>query len=426
MPADKSFWSQVRGYPLIVFLTCLLGWSLTSMDQSLFGYAVPGIQEEFGASYSDVGWILSISFVFAAFTSAIIGTLTDRYGRRTLFLFCLAFSALLVGLHAFVVGLMSLTILRMFAFGLSNGLAPITNSFVAETAPARYRGMMVAFIQCGYPIGWFVASLFVVPLIAVFGWRYIFVPALLVIPIAFLLIRYLPESKRFTEAKAKREAESQAGQGAPKEPFFQRIKELFAPDLRKRSIMIFIAFFCFGGAYAGTAFFFPAYFNEFRGYSVETATKIVGMSYGVGILGYIGVAFVGEFVLTRRNTVALWAILGSLATLGLMWLPETEFQDMLWFGIMAAFFYGNAAALSMFMVEVFPTRVRATAAGLVGSFALNLGHATFPIFVAYGIETIGWQWSFTLAVVPFMLTAAAAILTLDNVKSGLDLEEIAQ
>ncbi|MDG2243414.1 MAG: MFS transporter [Rhodospirillaceae bacterium] len=422
MTNSGSFWSQVRGYPLIVFVTCLLGWSLTSMDQSLFGYAIPGIQEEFGASISDVGWVLSLSFVFAAFASAIIGTLTDRYGRRTMFLFCLAISALLVGLHAFVIGLVSLTILRMFAFGISNGLSPITTSFIAETAPSRYRGLMVALVQCGYPIGWFVASLFVVPLIASFGWRYIFMPALLVIPIAFLLVRYLPESKRFAEERAKREAEA----ATEKEPFLQRLSELFAPDLIRRTTMIFIAFFFFGGAYAGTAFFFPAYFNQFRGYSMETATAIVGISYGVGVLGYIAVAFVGEFVLTRRNTCVLWALLGSVATLGLLWLPETQLEDMIWFGVMAAFFYGNAAALSMLMVEVFPTRVRATAAGFAGSFALNMGHATFPILVTLAIESIGWQWAFTLAVVPPMVIAALAIFSLDNIRSGLELEEIAQ
>lgn len=422
MTNPRSFWSQVKGYPLIVFITCLLGWSLTSMDQSLFGYAIPGIQEEFGASIADVGWVLSLSFVFAAISSAVIGTLTDRYGRRTMFLFCLAVSALLVGLHAFVIGLVSLTILRMLAFGISNGLSPITTSFIAETAPARYRGLMVALVQCGYPIGWFVASLFVVPLIASFGWRYIFMPALIVIPIAFLLVRYLPESKRFTEEKARREAQATV----PKEPFFQRLSELFAPDLRKRTVMIFLAFFFFGGAYAGTAFFFPAYFNQFRGYDMETATAIVGISYGVGILGYIAVAFIGEFVLTRRNTCVLWALLGSLATLGLLWLPETQLEDMIWFGIMAAFFYGNAAALSTLLAEVFPTRVRATAAGFAGSFALNLGHATFPVLVTIGIETIGWQWAFTLAVVPSMVIAALAIFSLENVKSGLDLEEIAQ
>ena len=134
---DESVWSSIKGYPLIVFVTCLLGWSLTSMDQSLFGYAIPGIQNEFGASITEVGWVLSLSFIFAAFSSAIIGILTDYYGRRTMFLFCLSVSALLVGLHAFVVGLVSLTILRMFAFGISNGLSPITTSFIAEAAPAR-------------------------------------------------------------------------------------------------------------------------------------------------------------------------------------------------------------------------------------------------------------------------------------------------
>jgi len=422
MTKPGSFWSQIKGYPLIVFVTCLLGWILTSMDQSLFGYAIPGIQQEFGASISDVGWVLSLSFVFAAFASATIGTLTDRYGRRTMFLLCLAVSALLVGLHAFVIGLVSLTILRMFAFGISNGLSPITTSFIAETAPARFRGLMVALVQCGYPIGWFVASLFVVPIIANFGWRYIFMPALLVIPIAFLIVRYLPESKRFNEERARREASATAD----KEPFFQRLSELFAPDLRKRTVMIFTAFFFFGGAYAGTAFFFPTYFHEFRGYPIETATAIVGISYGVGVLGYIAVAFVGEFILTRRNTCVLWALLGSVATLGLLWLPETKLEDMIWFGIMAAFFYGNAAALSTLMVEVFPTRVRATAAGFAGSFALNMGHATFPILVTMGIETIGWQWAFTLAVVPSMVIVALAIFSLDNVRSGLELEDIVQ
>ena len=422
MTDSGSFWSQMKGYPLIVFITCMVGWTLTSMDQSLFGYAIPGIQEEFNAPITDVGWVLALSFTFAAVTAAVIGTLTDRYGRRTMFLFCLAVSALLVGLHTFVIGLVSLTVVRMLAMGFSNGLGPITIAFVAEAAPSRFRGLMVGLIQCGYPIGWFVASLFVVPLIANFGWRYIFLPALLVIPIAFLLVRRLPESKRFTEERNQRQVDSKSDT----EPFLQRLSELFAPDLRKRTVAFFIAFFFFGGAYAGTAFFFPAYFNQFRGYPIETATAMVGMSYGIGVLGYIAVAFIGEFVMTRRNTCVIWAVLGAVATLGLLWLPQSQFEDMLWFGIMAAFFYGNAAALNMLIVEVFPTRVRATAVGFAASFALYLGHAIFPIVVTIAIETIGWQWAFTWAVVPSMLIAAAAIFSLDNIRSGLELEEISR
>jgi MFS family permease len=328
----------------------------------------------------------------------------------------------MVGLHALVVGLFSLTVMRMLAFGISNGLSPITNAYVAEAAPARFRGLLVALLQCGYPIGWFVASLFVAPLIATWGWRYIFLPALLVIPIAFVIARYLPESRRFQVAR--REAKTQHAAGKPRH-FLATLAPLFRPEFRFKTLACFSAFFLFGGAYAGTAFYFPSYFNEFRGYSIEVATSIVGLSYGVGVLGYFAVAIIGEFYMTRRNTCALWALLGCLATIGLLWLPDSYMEDVIWFGLMAGFFYGNAAALSMLLVETFPTHIRATAAAFAGSFALNLGHATFPLLVAYAIPVIGWQWSFTLAVVPSMAIAGLAILTLKNMPSGLDVDEVA-
>ena len=415
-------WGQIRGYPAVVFLTCLLGWVLSTMDQSLFGYAIPGIRDEFGANLSEVGWVLSISFIFAAFCSSLMGLLTDRFGRRTMFMFALAAAALLVGLHAFVVGLVSLAILRMLAFGISNGLWPIICAFMAEAAPARYRGLLVALIQCGYPIGWFMASLFVVPLIASFGWRYIFLPALFVIPIAFLLVRFLPESKKFRITQA-HEAKTDSKSSKAIIPI-GKIKELFAPDLMSRTLLLFAVFFLYGGAYAGTAFYFPSYFHEFRGYSMEKATAIVGYSYGMAIIGYVSVAILSEFYITRRNMCIVGFFLGAGAMLGLVWLPTSYIEDVVWFGIMAAVTYGSSAALSVLVSEIFPTRIRATAVGFVGSFALNIGYALFPLAVAYGIENIGWQWAFTLGVAPPLLMCCALLLFLDNIKSGLELDEI--
>ena len=391
------------------------------MDQSLFGYAIPDIKKEFGSSVTDIGWVLFASFVFSALSSSFIGILGDRYGRRRMFLICLVISALLVGLHAFVTGLVTLTILRMLAFGISNGLSPITNAFTAEAAPARFRGLLVGFLQCGYPIGWFVASIVAVPLVANFGWRYIFMPALAVIPIAFWLARRLPESRRFTETRTKTKQDPKTKKVRP----LHKLGELFAPDLKRRTILIFIAFFMFGGAYAGTAFYFVLYFTESRGYTPEIATSIVGTSYGVGVLGYIVVAVLGEFFVTRRNVCVAWAWLGAASLAGLVWLPDSRVEDMLWFGLMAAFFYGNGAALTIMLAEVFPTRVRATAAGFSGAFALNMGFAIFPLAVAYGIEQLGWQWAFTLAVVPSMFICGLAMLGLDNTRSGLDLDDIA-
>src|SRR5687767_2963726 len=92
-PSLRGFFTEFRGPGLVIFLTCLIGWSLSSMDQSLFGYAIPGIRQEFGAGIDDVGWVLSVSFVFSAVAAVVIGMCTDIYGRRRMFMVCLVLSA---------------------------------------------------------------------------------------------------------------------------------------------------------------------------------------------------------------------------------------------------------------------------------------------------------------------------------------------
>jgi hypothetical protein len=62
----QSPWSSIKGYPLKIFLASLAGWTLTNLDQSLFGYAIPGIRKEFNSDLSTIGWILSVSFVVTA------------------------------------------------------------------------------------------------------------------------------------------------------------------------------------------------------------------------------------------------------------------------------------------------------------------------------------------------------------------------
>ena len=77
-----------------------------------------------------------------------------------------------------------------------------------------------------------------------------------------------------------------------------------------------------------------------------------------------------------------------------------------------------------FVVEIFPTRVRATGAGFAGTFAFSLGSAIYPLMVSSAAESIGWQLAFTWATVPSLLICGIAILNIENFKSGIDLDEI--
>ena len=206
-----------------------------------------------------------------------------------------------------------LTVFRALAFGFSGGLSPITNSFVAESAPPRLRGVMVGLLQCGYPIGWFVASMVVVPLMTHYGWRSIFLVGFVIVPLSALVYRLVPESPRFEVVKQV---------AANRESWRDHLGELFGRQRRWRTLLSGFAFFAQGGAYAGSAFYLPTFFHEVRGYDPAQAARIVGLSYGIGLIGYIGASLAGEFLWTRRNTIIVWCWAGALAFLGFIWLRE--------------------------------------------------------------------------------------------------------
>jgi MFS family permease len=402
---------------VVILLCALFAWTASNLDQSLFGYAVPGIMAEFGASLERIGLILSVGFLAAAVLVVLAGIAADTWGRRWTLAVLLGGSALFVGLHGLVGDLTQLTVTRALAFGLAAGLAPITAAYVAESAPPHLRGVLMGVLQCGYPLGWFLAALIAAPLLESSGWRSIFWIAFAVIPVAAILAWRLPESRRFESVAAAR--------AAARPRIFESglVRELFGTEYRTRSLASIALFFCFGCAYAGTAFFFPTYFIEVRGYTPAEATQLVGYSNGIAIIGYLSAAAVGEYVLTRRNTFAIWCVLGAVALVGLMWLPQARWHDFALFALTATFFYGSNAVVGALLADLYPTRMRTTSYAVCGSAPLSVGFAVYPAVVPLIVGSVGWQWAFTIAIAPLLVLAAVAALVLPNLQSGIDIAD---
>lgn len=407
-------------HALAVLLVMLFAWMVSNLDQSLFGYAVPGIVAEFKVGLETIGGILSLSFAVAAVFAVVSGVAADRYGRRYTLAFLLAASALFVGLHGYATSITSLTLLRTLAFGLAAGIAPITAAYVAEAAPARHRGLLMGILQCGYPLGWFAASILAAPLLDTHGWRSIFLIGFAMIPVALLIGWRLPESRRFEEVRKVQFAASGGDSGSHGHP----LRDLFSGPYRARSIACILLFFTFGCAYAGTAFYFPTFFMSERGYSQSEAATLVGVSNGIAVIGYLAAAAVGEYFWTRRNTYALWCVLGALALLALMWVPRERWQDLLWFSLTAAFFYGSNAVVGTLLADLFPTRMRATAYAVCGSAPLSLGFATYPSVVPLVVAKFGWPMALSLAIVPLLVLSALAALWLPNLRSGQEIADV--
>lgn len=397
-----------------ILIISFVVWTLTNMDQAFFGYALPGILAEFNLPLEAAGLILTVSFVVASIMLIFTGIAADKFGRGPLLSILLAVSALLVGLQGIAGGVILLTFFRALGFGMSSGLSPITNAYVAENIIPRYRGLAMGVLQCGYPLGWFIASLIAVPLLANYDWRVMCFAAFAVVPLAFLFHWMLRDEQAPEQTETVAQSASQKG----------NISILFSSKYRKSSIASSLTYFAFGGAYAGSAFFFPTFFVETRGYSQEAATGLVGLSNGIGVIGYLLAAFVGEFFLTRRNTFILWALGGALALLGLFWMSPNATTDMLWYGLTAALFYGSLAVLPVLVAEIFPTEIRASALSVCASAPLSLGFAVFPLIVPFVVGSVGWPMGFTIVICPLIAISAFTALFLPNRASGLEMETL--
>ncbi len=404
--------TSLKGYPLRAFIICLIAYTTAQMDLALFGYAVPAIRSEFGLSLSEVMSVVSAAFLMGGVLLVLLGWLGDRLGRIPMFQFSLFGSSVLVAAISIVPGVLTLTVLRGASIAVGGLSYPITGAIVTEEMPARLRGLLMGILQIGYPLGWAFASLWSMWLLTHYGWRQLFWVGLISLPMVWVVRRYLREPPRALKARSD-------------EPP-ARLADLFVPGIRERAITLFCAQFLFVWAYAASIFLFPSFLREVRALDAFNFSLLIGAGNGIGVLGYLLAAWIGERVWTRRNTVVLWTLLGSLLFQVLVWVPERFSSILMVYALMSMFFYGSAAVKFAYLAEVFPTRIRTLAMACCGSLAVTLGSAAGPYTVSLAIEAWGWYSGYALVVGVPLALAGLLYLTLDSLPSGLEVEDIEQ
>jgi AAHS family benzoate transporter-like MFS transporter len=400
-----------RTIPLGTLGVAFAAWGLSNMDQSLFGYAVPDLMGAFKMGLNTVSLIISASFAFGIVASIASGVLTDTWGPKRTLPLCLGISALLVGLQAFAPSALLFGCLRVASAGFSAAISPITNTMVAGRSPPRLRAMLLAVLQCAYPFGWFIASVFAAPIMAHTGWRAAFMVAFAVIPVSAILYLVIPSAPKAVATPV-------VAKPAPRTSLAAPLKAVFGPKYRWITLFSGLAFLLYGGAVGGSAFYMPAFFHAVRGYSAADAARIVGASYGIGIFGYIVAALVSERLLTRRDTAVTWVWLGALTFLATLWLPKTVTADIIVFGLTTFFFYGSSAILLIYLVELFPQELRATATAVSGTAAISAGFMIFPILTVVAVGRVGWSLGMTAVVVPALIVSGLMLLLLPRRVEG--------
>ncbi|WP_299064566.1 sugar porter family MFS transporter [uncultured Polaribacter sp.] len=200
-------------YLLFLALASAMGGFLFGYDWVVIGGAKPFYELFFEISDMPTlqGWAMSSALIGCIFGAIISGFVADRFGRK----FPLIFAAVLFTLSAFGTGYVDnftpfifYRLLGGLGIGLASTLSPM---YIAEIAPAKYRGQFVAINQLTLVIGILVAQianfLIAEPVLdeanmldswnGQSGWRWMFWAELIPAFLFFGLMFLVPKSPRF-------------------------------------------------------------------------------------------------------------------------------------------------------------------------------------------------------------------------------------
>jgi MFS family permease len=441
---DRLPWARFH-WMIVVGLG--VSWILDGLEIQIV--ASTGYQDTLHMNSAQVGIAGTVYLVGQVVGALVFGRLSDRLGRRKLFILTLAIYLVGSGVAGLSPNMMFFFVFRFIAGAGIGGEYAAINSAIDELIPSHYRGRVDIAINGTYWGGaalGAVANIFLLNthyFAADWGWRIgFFIGPVLGLAIIFLR-RHIPESPRWLMTHGREEEadgtvdeiearvtadghtldkvdDSKALEVAPTGSIpFRRLAGVFFREYPKRTIVGLTMMITQSFLYNAIFFTYALALQNF--YGVDKAqTSFYFFPFAIGNL--IGPLVLGRLFDTwgRRKMVLLTyggsgLILAVSAALFQANALNATTQTVFW---SAAFFLASAGASSAYLTvsEIFPLEVRSQAisyffaiAQVAGAVAPALfgaligdGHSRGPITVGYflgaGIMIVGGLVTFFLGV----------------------------
>ncbi|MFC0216288.1 MFS transporter [Paenibacillus chartarius] len=356
---------------------------------------------------------LSANALGAAVGALIGGHLCDKYGRKFIYTY---------DLIIYMIGMLLIVCLFNFPMLLTGyivvGLAvgagvPASWTYIAEEAPADQRAKHTGMAQLAWSMGPVIALLLSVALapLGLLGSRLIFAHLLVIAFITWYIRQGLSESKVWKEEKALQQNASKQKQTASR----QSLSEFFKHKANRRSLLVLLGIYMFWNLTAGAmGFFMPYIYETVGGISTDHANLLqAGLWVFTVLSSYFVFMKLGDKK-NRRTLFAVSAVMGIVSWLMLTYMDMSMpvlLSFMLLWGIAAGF--GAQAFYGLWAGELFPTRFRARAQGIM-FFVARLGVAIWSLIMPTLITNLGFATAGTLMIAFLVLSAIIGIVFAPN------------
>jgi multidrug resistance protein len=170
-----------------------VGVFMSALDTAVIGPAIPALRAAFGVDNRLVGLVMSVYVLFSLCSTALMANLSDRYGRRPVYLAsvsCFALGSLLIAASPRFWMLLASRAVQGIGAG---GITPTASAVIGDTFPAAERGRALGLIGATYGMAFVLGPPLAALLLTTLSWHWIF---LINLPIAgaviFIGARVLP------------------------------------------------------------------------------------------------------------------------------------------------------------------------------------------------------------------------------------------
>lgn len=455
LPWARFHWMVVVGLGSV--------WILDGLEVTMVGNVAARMTEEGSGIDMTAGQIGTAGaiYVLGACVGAIVfGQLTDRFGRRKLFLITLILYLVATVATAFSFSPWYFFLVRFLTGAGIGGEYAAVNSAIDELIPARVRGRIDLIINGSYWLGAAGGAATTLLLLntdilpKMIGWRLAFAVGMLLAIFVFVVRKNVPESPRWLfihgqNDEAERivgeiedgiEAETSQTLPLPQKTItvrqrktisFVEIMKVAFTIYPKRAILCLVLFVGQAFLYNGITFNLGTIFNGFYG--------VAAASVPIFIILWSLSNFAGPVVLGRlfdtigRKPMISFSYLGSAVVavvLALVFNGEVGGEWLFLLILVVCFFLASSGASAAYLTvsEIFPMETRALAIAFFYAIGTAAGGIAGPLLFGGMIESGDRSqvaWAFCIGAGVMALGGVAELLF--GVKAeGADLEDIAR
>jgi DHA2 family multidrug resistance protein len=170
-PAPSAKAAPYRG---IVTACTMVATLMQALDNTIANVALPYMQGSLSATLDQITWVLTSYIIAAAIMTAPVGWLAARFGRKALFVVCLAGFTVASMLCGMATSLTQMVLFRLLQGMFGAALVPLSQATLLDLYPIEQRGSAMALWGMGVMVGPILGPTLGGYLTDVYNWRWVF------------------------------------------------------------------------------------------------------------------------------------------------------------------------------------------------------------------------------------------------------------